>query len=162
MRTASGWLWVETTRCLYSWLKKVSQCSLTCTQHCFFTNRLYLGALMTQSVAQPKPITDQINEPSCGGFDSVPCVVDGAAMRAGVQTGDRIIKVSPCFVAVVAQRLKVTDSTSLPACWNGLDEALRDKRLPHFHTLRNNDGKISLPLSLTSRLMGPWWRIQTT
>lgn len=76
-------------------------------------------------------------------------------MRAGVQTGDRIIKVNPCFVPLVPQSFLLMAQVSLLAAMVS-GEALRDKQLPHFHTLCNNDGKISLPLSLASRLMGPW------
>lgn len=59
-----------------------------------------------------------MNKLSCARFDFVFCILDGAAMRAGVQTGDRIIKVSPCSLALVTRRFKVTESPC-PLNWLG-------------------------------------------
>lgn len=42
----------------------------------------------------------------CGRSDSALCVLDGAAMRAGVQTGDRIIKV--IFLVLVVQIVELS------------------------------------------------------
>lgn len=51
--------------------------------------------------------------------DLAVCVVDGAAIRAGVQTGDRIIKVSPCSVALVTQAFKVKAKSPRMLKWLG-------------------------------------------
>lgn len=82
-------------------------------------------------------------------------VTDGAAMRAGVQTGDRIIKVGPCFVALVPRvsKLLITQVSLLAGTiWTGPCVTNSFPTSAQCATM----SKISLPLFLTSRLMEPW------